>query len=174
MWQVYALPPDERMDKATLWAGVFLAVAGAACISNIMMGYFFGISGERLTMRLRDLTFRAYLRQEIAYFDDHRNNTGALCTRLSNDCSLVHGATGVSFGSAFMNLASLGAGLVIGFVYSWKLALLVVAFGPAIAIGELIEMEILQGTTTKSSKALEEAGKVNLENSRIGKTCSHH
>ena len=150
------------MDKAAVWAYVFIGVAIAAGISNVMMGYFFGISGERLTLRLRDMTFRSYLRQEIAYFDDHRNSTGALCTRLSTDCSLVHGATGVSFGSAFMNLAALGVGLVIGFYYSWKLALLVVAFGPAIAIGGMIEMQMMQGTTNKSSKILEDAGKVRV------------
>jgi hypothetical protein len=35
----------------------------------IFQMYAFGVAGERLTMRLRDLTFAAMLKQEISYFD---------------------------------------------------------------------------------------------------------
>lgn len=34
-----------------------------------------------------------YTFQEIAYFDDHTNNVGALCTRLSTDASQVQGVS---------------------------------------------------------------------------------
>ncbi len=51
----------------------------------------FGITGERLTMRLRKMTFTAMLRQEIGWFDDTNNSTGALCSRLSADASNVQG-----------------------------------------------------------------------------------
>ena len=59
-----------------------------------------------------------------------------------------------------MNLAALGTGVVIGFVYSWKLALLVIGFMPFIAIAGFIEMKVLQGTTNSSKEGLEQAGKV--------------
>jgi len=32
--------------------------------------------------------------QEIGYFDDHNNNVGALCTRLSTDASQIQGVSG--------------------------------------------------------------------------------
>ena len=53
----------------------------------------FAISGEYLTMRIRGLAFKAYLRQEIGYFDDHRNNVGAVTTRLATDASAVQGVS---------------------------------------------------------------------------------
>ena len=40
-------------------------------------------------MRLRLKTFRAYLRQDIAFFDDKFHSTGALTTRLATDASLI-------------------------------------------------------------------------------------
>ena len=49
------------------------------------------ISGEKLTKRVRDLSFRALMRQEMAYFDDHDNNLGALTTRLAIEASAVQG-----------------------------------------------------------------------------------
>ena len=53
----------------------------------------FGIAGERLTLRLRKLAFSAMLRQEIAWYDDSKNTTGALCSRLSSDASSVQGVS---------------------------------------------------------------------------------
>ena len=51
------------------------------------------MAGERLTLRLRSETFEAILKQEIGWFDDQRNSTGALVTRLSNDAAQVEGVS---------------------------------------------------------------------------------
>ena len=53
------------------------------------------MSGDRLTIRLRKLTFRAMLRQEVGWFDDERNSTGALTTRLASDAGQVQGVSGI-------------------------------------------------------------------------------
>ena len=68
--------------------------------------------------------------------------------------------SGIRIGSLLMNIAALGAGIIIGFVYSWKLTLLVLVFMPMIAVAGVIEMKILQGTANSGKEALEEAGKV--------------
>ena len=68
----------------------------------------FAKSGMELTERLRHKAFASMLRQDISYFDDHRNSTGALCTRLSTDASKVQGCTGVQLGTAIKNFASMG------------------------------------------------------------------
>ena len=51
------------------------------------------MSGENLTSRLRSLSFRAMLRQEMGWFDEERNSTGALTTRLANDAGQVQGVS---------------------------------------------------------------------------------
>ena len=61
-----------------------------------------------LTIRLRREAFYAMLRQDISYFDDHRNSTGALCTRLSTDASRVQGCTGVRLGTVVKNFSAMG------------------------------------------------------------------
>ena len=70
--------------------------------------YSFGKSGEELTARLRSMGFKAMLRQEIGYFDDHFNSTGALTTRLATDASRVQGCTGVRAGTAIQSVFALG------------------------------------------------------------------
>ena len=45
----------------------------------------FSVSGESLTRRVRYLTFKAMLQQEISWFDDNQNTTGILVGTLSDD-----------------------------------------------------------------------------------------
>jgi ABC-type multidrug transport system fused ATPase/permease subunit len=61
---------------------------------NFFQISFFMISAERLTRRLRCLTFEAFMRQEIAYFDDEKNGTGVLTSKLAVDATKVEGLVG--------------------------------------------------------------------------------
>ena len=51
------------------------------------------LSGERLMYTLRSLTFKAMLRQEIAWFENKKNSTGALTVRLASDASRAKGVS---------------------------------------------------------------------------------
>ncbi len=110
-----------------LWALVFVAIGFGALIGNILDLGALGVSGERLTLRLRMLSFRALLRQEMGYFDQKENSVGALTTRLSREASLVKGVTGDTLGAVMSVVASLASGLIIAFVSCWRVALVVLA-----------------------------------------------
>ena len=60
---MFAKPLDEQKEEALLWSMMFLVIGIAAGIAMATMSYAFGVSGERLTLRLRDMVFRAYLKQ---------------------------------------------------------------------------------------------------------------
>lgn len=53
----------------------------------------YATAGEHLTQRMRKMTFEAMLRQEIGWFDDPSNSTGALCSRLSADAGALQGVS---------------------------------------------------------------------------------
>ena len=55
--------------------------------------FMFGVAGEKLTTRIRKITFKTILKQEVAYFDDARHPVGVLCARLSSDASSVQGVS---------------------------------------------------------------------------------
>lgn len=44
-------------------------------------------------LQVRELLFAAAVRQEMAWFDEEGNSSGALCARLETDASLVKGAS---------------------------------------------------------------------------------
>ncbi|CAF1202464.1 unnamed protein product [Didymodactylos carnosus] len=110
-----------------------------------------------------NLCIRVILRQDMAYFDDQKNNTGALCTRLAVEASAVQGATGIRIGLLLQNFSSLGVGIILGFVYGWALTLMLLGFIPLIGIGEFLQSKLVSEFASKDKKALENAGKVTVE-----------
>ena len=67
--------------------GVFV---GLAMFFQVAM---FTVAGEYLTLRMRKLAFAAMLKQEMGWFDQPNNNTGALCSRLSADAAAIQGVS---------------------------------------------------------------------------------
>jgi ABC-type multidrug transport system fused ATPase/permease subunit len=76
-------------DKANFWALLFVFLSVGAFMSNFAQIGLFKYAGEKLTRRLRELSFRALMRQEIGYFDKEENTTGAICAKLAEDARYI-------------------------------------------------------------------------------------
>ncbi len=134
----------------------------------LLKSFFFAISGEALTQRLRAKIFRTLLQQEVAYFDQPDNSTGALCTRLATEASAVQGvkknlkifllwfnvifflqATGIRIGTMLQNFSNLGVGLLLAFYFGWSLTLLILAFIPFMIIAGYLQTYMMTGFADK-------------------------
>ncbi|PVF91824.1 hypothetical protein CPB86DRAFT_846410, partial [Serendipita vermifera] len=116
-------------DRSALW--FFLISIGAAISINIQITLFVRSAGN-LAWRLRQLSFRAILRQDIAYFDEERHSTGSLTSGLSQNPEKISGLAGATLGAIVQAIATVIGGCVIGLVYGWKLALVGMACIPLV------------------------------------------
>lgn len=88
---------------------------------------FFLQVGSRMCDRLRILYIRALMRQEMGFYDAQQ--TGKLCARVSGDVDLIE--TGCSKTAlALQSFATFVGGFIVGFLSSWRLALVIVGCSP--------------------------------------------
>ena len=97
--------------------------------------------------------FGSLLRQEVGFFDRAENSSGAISTRLSSDAIAVQQVVGTQLGIVFETVAMSSVGLVIGYLFNWKLASIFLAFILLMVI--LIFLEIrLQAQVNKQNSLL--------------------
>uniref|UniRef100_A0A8B9SCY1 ABC-type xenobiotic transporter n=1 Tax=Apteryx owenii TaxID=8824 RepID=A0A8B9SCY1_APTOW len=152
--------PEKRNKNTLVLSLMFLLLGVITLAAYIVQGFMFGKSGEILTMRLRSLSFRALLQQDVGWYDDQKNAIGVLLTRLATDASQVKGATGTRLGLMTMTVCTLLTAIVIAFVYGWHLTLLILACIPFVIAANAVNVSSVSGHAAKDQKALEEAGRV--------------
>ncbi|KAG9289947.1 hypothetical protein G9A89_010253 [Geosiphon pyriformis] len=152
--------PKQLRKDANFWAGMFVVLASVSFFTQFVQVAFFGLSGERLTRRIRILTFATLLKQEMGFFDDEDNGTGALTSKLANDASKVEGLSGSLMGSIVSSLSSVVVGLLIGFIRGWKMTLVVSAAAPLLIISGALQMKAIGGYSAQTRKAYEESGRI--------------
>uniref|UniRef100_A0AAR2KX54 ATP-binding cassette sub-family B member 5 n=1 Tax=Pygocentrus nattereri TaxID=42514 RepID=A0AAR2KX54_PYGNA len=157
------IDPEVKRQKTLLFSLLFLLVGAVAFITYFFQGYMFGKSGEILTMRLRSQAFKAILRQDIGWFDDHNNAVGVLTTKLATDASLVKGAAGSRLGLATGTVCALVIAVVVAFCFCWQLTLLILACVPFLTGANFIQMRAMSGHASKDQSALEASGKISTE-----------
>ncbi|XGW25421.1 hypothetical protein V3C99_006669 [Haemonchus contortus] len=162
---VFSKQPGDPTLKSDghFWALMFLVLGGTQAMTMLIQCFFFGLSAERLTMRLRSKIFQNVMRMDATYFDMPRHSAGKITTRLATDAPNVKSALDYRFGSVFSSVVSICCGIGIAFYFGWQMALLTIAIFPLAAVGQAIQMRFMSGRATADAKEMENSGKIAME-----------
>lgn len=135
---------------------IFSILACAVWLFGWMQVTFFSLPAGRQIKRIRVLFFRSILRQNIGFFDT--NSAGELNTRLADDVNKISDGMNDKVAMMIMNVTRAVGGLILGFVYSWKVSLVIFACSPFIGIISGILFKFIESFSKKENDAYAKAG----------------
>ncbi|KAK9328341.1 ABC transporter type 1, transmembrane domain-containing protein [Lipomyces starkeyi] len=118
------------LHDANYFSLVFFILAIVQLLANFSLTYFFGLSSERLYVRLRKVMFRRYTRMDNVYFDDKDHYPESLSSILSSHPEDLKRFSGVTMPTIIPLLTNLIGGAVLSLCVAWKLALVTLSTLP--------------------------------------------
>ena len=147
--------------KSLIWCFIFLVV-------TFLNGFFVFIKlwkletlGSVITCNMRKEIVEKYLNLHVAYFDIDENAPGALLTKLSIDTTQLNSIILTLVGDVLSTLGNTITGLVIGFIYDYRLTLISLCFIPFIVGAFIIAKDSVRTITKKKDNRTDiEAGSI--------------
>ncbi|KAL5728468.1 ABC-type xenobiotic transporter [Ranunculus cassubicifolius] len=149
----YYMPWESAQREVRKISLLFCGGAIASVIFHTIEHFSFGIMGERLTLRVREMILAAILRNEIGWFDEANNNSSILSLRLDADATLIRKIVVDHSTILLQNLFLTIVSFVIGFILNWRMTLLVIAVYPLLICGHITDKQFMHGYGGDLSKA---------------------
>jgi ABC transporter fused permease/ATP-binding protein len=127
---VFGAAGPTSVNEAAL---AMAALALAQGFAIVLRARCFGVAGERVVTKLRGDLYRSILEQEVAFFDERR--TGELTSRLASDASVLQAAVSSNVSMGLRHLVTALGAVAFLFYTSPRLALVMLAIVPPIALG---------------------------------------
>ena len=145
--------------KSLIWCFVFLVIA-------FLNGFFVFVKlwkletlGSVITCNMRKEIVEKYLSLHVAYFDIDENAPGALLTKLSIDTTQLNSIILTLVGDVLQTTGCTLTGLIIGFIYDYRLTLISIGFIPFIVGAVVIAKDSVRTATRKKDNRTDiEAG----------------
>ena len=99
----------------------------------------------------------------MGFFDRKENSLGALTTRLATEASLVKGITGDTLGGVSFSISTMVTGFLVAYLSCWRVALVVTAVFPFMAIAGALQVKLLTGFDVGAEKRYAQAGAIAAE-----------
>ncbi|GMH15726.1 hypothetical protein Nepgr_017567 [Nepenthes gracilis] len=154
---------DEIKRKTRIYASCFVGLAVLSLAVNVCQHYNFACMGEYLTKRVRERMLSKIMTFEVGWFDDERNSTGAVCSRLADDANVVRSLVGDRMALLVQTFSAVTIACTMGLVIAWRLAIVMIAVQPLVIIFYYTRRVLLKSMSKKATKAQEESSKLAAE-----------
>jgi ATP-binding cassette subfamily B (MDR/TAP) protein 1 len=133
----------ELTSRIAFYCLLFLGLAMTALLSHGFGKTAFGIVSENLVLRVRDVSFRTILQQDIAWFSKPGHSHHALMAKINMDSGSISGLSGVILGTVFSVATSVIGGIILAHLVAWKIAIVLLAAVPVMLLAGFLRLRIL-------------------------------
>jgi len=153
----------EMMHRIRTYSLIFCSLCLASITLNLLQHYNFAYMGAKLTKRIRLRMLENILTFETAWFDEEQNSSGALCSRLSNEASMVKSLVADRLSLLVQTTSAVTVAMIIGLAVAWKLALVMIAVQPLTILCFYTRKVLLSTLSTKFVKAQNQSTQIAVE-----------
>lgn len=154
---------EEMKSRIRVYSLIFSGLSLVSILVNLIQHYNFAYMGERLTKRIRLRTLEKILSFEAAWFDEEENSSGALCSRLSNEASMVKSLVADRVSLLVQTTTAVSLAMILGLVVAWKLALVMIAVQPLTILCFYTRKVLLSNLSSKFVKAQNQSTQIAVE-----------
>eukprot|EP00794_Sanderia_malayensis_P017701 gene17701-19469_t len=148
---------DIQAEMAT-FAQYYAYIGVGTFVCAYIQTAFWSLAAMRQCHRIRVNCFQSIIRQEIGWFDVI--DSGELSTRLTDDVTKIQTGIGDKVALVIQSTVMFLTGFIIGFVYSWKLTLVILSISPALMVTGGITGKVIGSLTSREQSAYAKAGSI--------------
>ena len=121
----------------------FFIISLVALFAHSTSGSCFGLVSESLILRVRDISLRTVLKQDLAWFSTPRHSPHELMASINMDTGHLSGLSGVIIGTVFSVATSIVGGIVLAHAVAWKIAIVLLAAVPLMITAGFLRLRTL-------------------------------
>ncbi|XVE54190.1 hypothetical protein DITRI_Ditri03aG0060700 [Diplodiscus trichospermus] len=159
----FAKSHQEMQARIRTYAFIFSLLTLLSIILNLAQHYSFAYMGERLTRRIRKRMLEKILSFEAAWFDEEKNSSGALCSSLSNQASMVKTLVADRISLLLQTTSAVSIAMIIGLIVAWKLAVVMIAVQPLTILCFYTRKVLLSSISNNFVKAQNQSAQIAVE-----------
>jgi ATP-binding cassette subfamily B (MDR/TAP) protein 1 len=143
-------------NNVAQWSEILTYVGIGILVCSILEVGLYMLSAERQIRRIRAMYMTAALAQDMAFFDE--NTPGEIGARLAGDTKVMQVGMGEKISNTIHNTSAVFAGIIFGFIKSWRLTLVILSVMPLLAAAGGVLGTVLASLSDQSQESYSKAG----------------
>ncbi|KAK6514979.1 hypothetical protein TWF506_007337 [Arthrobotrys conoides] len=125
---VFTLSGDAMLKRGDFFSLMFFIMGLGNLVAYFILGWMSATIAQEVMNSYRSEVFNTTIRQEMSFFDDPDNTTGALVSRLSTEPTCLQDLLSANIALILTISVNIVSSCILAIVYGWKLGL-VLTFG---------------------------------------------
>ena len=131
--------------------------SAASLFTGFCQKFSFGVIGENVAYNIRKKLYRKILEKHQGFFDHQANAPSILTSTLSSDAQLINGMSTEGLGSILESICAIMVGIILGFVFSWRMAIVCICISPFMALTGYMGAKRSQGLSSDIDQSQSDA-----------------